>query len=203
MKKYTGILVLFFLSISGINAQYFDGGIVAGFSASQVDGDELSGFNKLGLVGGGWVSRTFSDNLSGQLELRYIGKGAYESNNTPPNEIFYKLALHYIDLPVLINFHYRDNVVFNLGVSPEYLIKHLAENQFGIDPDDSLPYNSFTMSAIIGCGYTFLEKLTFNVRYNYSIIPMSPHASHQTYLFNRGKYNNVLTIALYYQISLQ
>ena len=203
MIRFSGILFLFLLFSGGIIAQQFDGGITAGLSASQVDGDELSGFNKLGLVGGGWVSRSFTDRLSGQLELRYIGKGAYESNNTPPNEIFYKLSLHYIDLPVIINFHYRDKVVFNLGVSPEYLVKHLAENQYGIDPDDSLPYNSFTMSAVIGGGYTFLDKLTFNVRYNYSIIPMSPHASHQTYLFNRGKYNNVLTIALYYQISLQ
>ena len=203
MNRYTIILITLILSFSGIRAQYFDGGIVGGFSASQIDGDSYSGFNKLGIVGGGGVSRSLTDNLAGQLEIRYIGKGAYFSDNEGVLPVYHKRSLHYIDMPVLVNYYYREKVVFNLGVSPEYLIKHVLENADGLDPDDTLLYNSFTMSGGIGVGYTFLEKLTFNVRYNYSIIPMSPHEHGQTYLFNRGYYNNVLTVALYYQIALQ
>jgi len=203
MIKYTGILVLLILSISGINAQYFNGGIVGGLSASQIDGDTFSGFNKLGVVAGGWVSRNFAENLAGQLEIRYIGKGAYFSDLENAFPVYDKRSLHYIDMPVLLNYYYRDRIVLNLGVSPEYLVKHVWETLDGIDPNDPFLYNSFTMSGIFGVGYTFLEKLTFNVRYNYSIIPMSPHQSGQTYRWNRGYYNNVLTVALYYQISLQ
>ena len=42
------------------SAQYFDGGIIGGLSASQIDGDSFAGYKKVGLLGGAWVRRMFS-----------------------------------------------------------------------------------------------------------------------------------------------
>jgi len=198
-NKVSILAVLLFIPFFSFS-QYFEGGVVAGLSASQVDGDTYWGFNKLGLLGGGWVRRMFSDNVGGQLEVRYIMKGAYEAENVD-NIVYYKLALHYADVPVLINYHYRDRVLFELGLSPEFLVYNQEYDQYGQTPEDAPPFHLFNLSAIGGIGYIFLERFTANVRYNYSVIPIREHASGQTYLLNKGQYNNVLTFSVYYQIS--
>lgn len=198
----TKIYILVFLSLLSLSSfsQYFDGGIVAGISASQVDGDTYWGYNKLGLLGGGWVRWMFNENVSGQIEVRYIMKGAYEANNKD-NIIYYKLALHYADVPLILNYYYREHVQFQIGLSPEFLFFDREYDQYGQTPEDAPLFHKLNLSGIAGIGYTFLERFTANARFNYSVIPIREHASGQTYLLNRGQYNNVLTFSIYYQIS--
>lgn len=196
------IYILIFCSLLPLSSfsQYFDGGVVAGLSASQVDGDTYWGFNKLGLLCGGWVRWMFTDNVSGQLEVRYIMKGAYEADNV--NKIvYYKLVLHYADVPVIMNYHYREHVQFQLGLSPEFLVLNREYDEYGQTPEDAPPFHTLNLSGIAGISYVFLERFSANARYNYSVFPIRQHASGQTYLLNRGQYNNVLTFSIYYQIS--
>lgn len=200
LKNKVSILVFLLFLPAFSFSQYFEGGAVAGLSASQVDGDTYWGFNKLGLLGGGWVRRMFTYNLASQLEVRYIMKGAYEADNVN-NIVYYKLVLHYVDVPVLINYHYRERVLFELGLSPEFLVYNREDDQYGQTPEDAPAFHLFNMSAIGGIGYVFLQRFTANVRYNYSVFPIREHASGQIYLLNRGQYNNVLTFSIYYQIS--
>jgi len=199
VKSIKIIALLLFIPFISFS-QYFDGGAVIGLSASQVDGDRYWGFNKLGLLGGGWVKRTFTYTLEGQMELRYIMKGAYESENID-DAIYYKLVLHYIDIPITARYIYRKNFLFELGFAPEFIVYNREEDEYGETPEDAPPFHKLTMSAIGGIGYIFWEKFTVNVRYNYSIVPIRSHPSGQTWLLNRGQYNNVLTFAVYYQIS--
>ena len=198
-RKIIFILVFYLLLPLCSYSQYFDGGVVAGLSASQVDGDTYWGFNKLGLLGGGWVRWMFTDNVSGQLEVRYIMKGAYEADKE--NNYYYKLALHYADVPLMINYHYRKRVQFQLGLSPEFLVFNEEYDANGPTPEDAPDFHTLNLSAIAGIGYVFLERFIANARYNYSVIPIREHASGQVYLLNRGQYNNVLTFSIYYQIS--
>jgi Outer membrane protein beta-barrel domain len=200
-KKLIFILFPFLLFPAISFSQFFEGGAVAGLSASQVDGDTYSGFNKLGLLAGGWVRHMFTYTVGGQLEVRYIMKGASRIENVD-NAIYYKLTLHYGDVPILINYHYRERVLFEIGLSPEFLFtSREQEDVNGNSPEDAPPFHRLTMSAIGGIGYTFLEKFMVDVRYNYSVIPIRDHPSGQTYLLNRGQYSNVLTFSLYYQIT--
>jgi hypothetical protein len=78
----------------------------------------------------------------------------------------------------------------------------VLEDDYGPIEDLGAPYNKLSMSAVAGAGYVFFDKLIFNVRYNYSIIPIRPHANYQTWYLNRGLYNNCLTVVLYYQFTL-
>lgn len=202
-RFYLLVLLLFFPMLSF--SQTFEGGAVAGISASQVDGDTYSGFNKLGLLAGGWVRHMFTYSVGGQLEVRYIMKGAYESENIDAAYL-YRLVLHYADIPIMINFHYKERVLFELGLSPEFLVYHREDDQYGEIPESETsegapPFHTLTMSAIGGVGYIFWERFMVNVRYNYSVMPIRDHPSGQTYLLNRGQYNNVLTFSVYYQIS--
>jgi hypothetical protein len=201
-KKASFLVFLLFVPLFAFS-QYFKGGVVAGLSASQVDGDTYFGFNKLGLLGGGWVRWMFTDDVSGQLELRYIMKGAYAVDNVNKPYYLYKLVLHYVDVPVIINYHYRERVLFQLGLSPEFLVLNREYDANGVTPEDAPPFHLLNLSAIGGISYVFLERFAANVRYNYSVLPIRAHASGQTYLLNRGQYNNVLTFSIYYQISRQ
>jgi hypothetical protein len=195
------LFLILLLFVPPAFSQEFNGGIVGGLSASQVDGDTYSGFNKIGVLAGGWVSHGIFSNIAGQFELMYIGKGAYESNNKTSPPVYHNLRLHFIDLPVLLDFYYRDNVVFNLGVAPEILVHHKLQDEYGLVEDVGQEYNKLSMSAVIGVGYTVFDKFIFNVRYNYSVFPIRPHASNQTWFLNRGMYNNCLTVAMFYQVS--
>jgi hypothetical protein len=200
LKNIITILIFLLLFPVFSYSQQFEGGAVAGLSASQVDGDTYSGFNKLGVLGGGWVRRMFTYTVGGQLEVRYIMKGAYEAENVDA-AFLYRLVLHYADVPVLINYHYRERVLFELGLSPEFLVYHREDDQWGETPEDAPSFHKLNMSAIGGIGFIFLKHFMVDVRYNYSVIPIREHASGQTYLLNRGQYNNVLTFSLYYKIS--
>ena len=59
-----------------IHAQNFGGGLILGLSTSQVSGDHLGGFNKAGLLVGGFVNLQLSNTLKGQMEMTFIQKGA-------------------------------------------------------------------------------------------------------------------------------
>ena len=195
-------MILILLSgLLPVYGQEFSGGVVGGLSASQVDGDTYAGFNKIGVVAGGWVSHNIIANIDGQIELMYVGKGAFETKNKISPPVYHNLRLHFIDLQVILNFNYRDNVVFNLGVEPEYLVFHKLQDEYGTVEDVGQPYNNLSMSAVVGVGYRLFDKFIFNVRYSYSVFPIRPHASNQTWFLNRGLYNNCLTVTLFYQIS--
>ena len=197
--KRSHILILL-LSISGIlQAQKFDGGILGGLSASQIDGDSYKGYSKVGIVGGAWVSRMLTYTVAGQMELRYVGKGSLKTNKVN-DPTYYKAALHYIDIPLMVQYIYNEQVIFEVGVGPEFLIAYQEQDAGGDLPSREPYFNTFTMSAIAGIGYRFLEVFTFSARFNYSIIPIRDHPSGQEYLLNKGQYSNVLTFTVAYRI---
>ena len=62
------IFIFFHLFTFGQN---FNAGGIIGINTSQVSGDNLSGFNKLGVRIGGFVNREFNA-FTAQIELQYI-----------------------------------------------------------------------------------------------------------------------------------
>ena len=198
MKHILLIIMFAGFACTGFS-QNFEGGILIGLTASQIDGDNYRGFNKVGLQGGGWVRRMFTYTLGGQMEIRYVQKGALKTN-TADDPVYSRTALHYIDIPLMGQFIYNENVVLELGIGPEVLISAKIEDENGALPIVDPKYNWFTMSAIAGVGYRFLEVFSIHLRFNYSILPIRAHPSGQSYLLNQGHYSNVLSFAVYYQI---
>ncbi len=197
MKRMLVYTLLSTLSILALS-QNFEGGVLIGLTASQIDGDSYRGYNKVGLQGGGWVRRMFTYTVGGQMELRYVQKGALKTN-TVDDPTYERTSLHYIDIPLMGQYIYNDRVVFELGIGPEILMASKLEDGAGVLPIEP-EFNRFTVSAIGGLGYTFLGVLSVHFRFNYSILPIRAHPSGQTYLLNQGHYSNVLSFAVYYQI---
>lgn len=196
--SFSSLLVFFILAPSAQSfSQPFSGGFFAGMSASQVDGDTYSGYNKAGITAGGYVGRDISRNLSWVAELRYIQKGAFKKVSVA-NPDYYRLAIHYVELPIMLRYFINDNLYIEGGLSPDVYMFHNEEDEFGDVPRDEGPdYHRFGLNAGGGAGYLISDRLGIALRNSYSVIPMRDHASGQTWLLNRGQYNNVLSVALY------
>ena len=197
MKSLLYILLLFSLPAF---SQPFEGGFFAGLTASQVDGDTYAGYNKLGITAGGYISRNLgrSRNAGWKAELRYIQKGAFKKTSLE-NPDYYRLTIHYVEIPLLYTYVFHDKIQMEGGLSPDVYLSHKEEDEYSVIPADEGPgYHRFGLNAIAGAGYWITEQILLGIRYSYSVIPMRDHASGQTYLLNRGQYNNVLGFSMYY-----
>jgi hypothetical protein len=190
------------------NAQAFHGGILAGFSATQVDGDTYGGYNKAGFQGGVFVNTRLSDLFTAQLEIKYTGKGARKPV-TSTDPAVYNLTLHYIDVPVSVNVRIKQIGSAELGIVPAYLFDASGEDSGGPLPSDYLvTFKKFDLSFMMGINIKVFEKLKLNFRYTYSLLSIRPEKYENGYytwfgnLFGpkTGQYNNCLLAGLYYQL---
>ena len=194
MKKKIAILLFCgFLSIS-IHAQNFGGGLILGLSTSQVSGDNLGGFNKAGLLFGGFIDLQLSKTLKGQMEMTFIQKG---SNNPKmnKNEIT-DISLSYIEIPLVIKYQQSNIIAIETGFETAFLI-----NSYDNDLSGKIinrPFNITDISIFIGMDYYINPKLILNSRISNSIIPIRAHASGATFQLNKGQYNSVLSFSLHY-----
>lgn len=207
MRQFLFLFLLISLRI-GILAQPFHGGILAGFSASQVDGDSYAGFNKPGLQGGVFISTALTNHLEARLEIKYTGRGA-RNPASDDNTGFYKLGLHYIDLPVLITILIKQPVSVELGVVPGYLFAVEGEDDAGNLPEEYLvDFKKFDLGTLVGLHIQISPKAAANIRYSYSILSIRDAESAGSYyswfgkLFgnSQGDFNNYLTVGFNYTL---
>jgi opacity protein-like surface antigen len=191
-----------------VSAQRFEGGLLAGMTASQVDGDSYSGYNKLGFQGGVFVSTAFNKNFGAQMEIRYAGKGAQKVTTTD-DPVVYKLTLHYIDLPLMATYTLKKKIVFDLGFVPGYLFAKNGKDSGGPMPQEFLvEFKKMDIAWLIGINYRITENLKVNFRYSYSLMSINDFdgaSGIYTWFGNfvgyrTGDYNNYLTMGVYFQI---
>lgn len=196
-------VMLFCMAVKG---QPFHGGILAGFSASQVDGDSYAGFDKPGLQGGVFISASLTAYLEARLEIKYTGRGA-RNPASDDNTGAYRLGLHYIDLPVLIAVHIKKPVSFELGLVPGYMFSARGEDEAGILPEEYLvDFRKFDLGTLVGIRVDLSSKIAVNIRYSYSIFSIRDLESAGAYyswlgkLFGNstGDFNNYLTLGVNY-----
>ena len=196
LKKFTILLCCGFLSIS-IQAQNFGGGLILGLSTSQVSGDYLGGFNKAGLLVGGFIDLQLSKTLKGQMEMTFIQKG---SNNPNMNENNYSdINLSYVEIPFLLKYLQSSTIAIEGGIETAFLISASDNDIYGqISASSTKEFNTTDISIFIGMDYSINPRLILNSRISNSIIPIRAHASGATFQLNKGQYNSVLSFALHY-----
>ena len=203
MKKIFAIFILvLFHSVSF--AQSFKGGIIAGMTASQYDGDTYVGFHRIGIDAGVFVNRNISKKFSWQLEMKYVQKGSFQSPSLDPQNPSpkYDLRLNYIEVPFLIKYAYKKKLSFEAGLSLGYLAAHHENiNDSPVDPNSVPSFHKMEFSYQLGLSYKLFDKLYVDARYLYSIFPVRPHNGGATYRSNFGEYNNVISFTFYYQFN--
>ena len=196
LRKFAILLCCGFLSIS-IHAQNFGGGLIIGLSTSQVSGDNLGGFNKAGLLIGGFIDLQISNRLRGQMEMTFIQKG---SNNPNMNENSYSdISLSYVEIPLLIKYQQSRTIAIEGGIETAFLISASVNDIHGQMPSNSKrKFNTTDIGIFIGLHYFINTRLILNSRISNSILPIRAHASGSTSQLNKGQYNSVLSFSVRY-----
>ncbi len=196
MKK---LVIISFIALS-INsfAQEFNGGFLAGLTASQVDGDGYGGFDKTGVIVGVFVNRQISDKTTWQMELIYSHRGS-KKNMQPDKDdfVFFKIHLEYLEVPLIINYEYSERISFDVGLSIGRLIKYYYENEQG--EFTSNPFYKYSLGLIIGVNYHLSEHVIIALRETYSIYPIRGYANNGRWWYKTGSFSNSLSFTVNYQ----
>ena len=199
MNLHRILPLLFFCGILTYttNAQSFGGGLIAGASTSQVAGDMLGGFNKIGIRTGAYTNLKVKENISFQFEITYIEKGSKNPNIHKKN--IAEITLSYVEVPISINLQQKENLGVEVGILPAFLINAEMNDYFWeikIDP----AFEKYDFGVFAGINYHITDNIILNTRISNSIIPIRPHVSGATNGWNKGQYNTVLSFAIHYKI---
>lgn len=166
---FKSVIIVLVLMCSVVSAQDFGGGILVGFLGSQVDGDELGGYDQGGLTAGGFVTRKFANNWGGRMELRYIGKGSASK----PKEKHYRLRENYMEIPLLATYEFMPDWQAEFGIAIGYLLSTQEEDERGLADnkywDD---FNEYDFSLLAGVAYDINDDLRVSARFSMSVVPV-------------------------------
>lgn len=210
-------LILFSLS-TPLKAQIFKGMLIGGVNFAQMNGDQSFGFNRIGLNTGIGVMAPLNNKRTWlmSMEVLYNQLGAKESLDP----FKYNTTIQYVSIPVLV--HFEDKVgrwTFGAGLQYSRLID--VNEDWGL-PEPAIKYmdrplmdtvkdfNRDDFSFIFDIRFRIWERLKFNFRYQYSIVPIRkdvtyynsfPLSSPDYKSWKRDFYHNALSLRLIYVIN--
>jgi len=196
--KYPLLLLLLGASIHTARAQNIKAALLLGFNASQVDGDDMAGYHKFGLNGGAMAILPFKKKFSASFEITYAQKGAKSFFNPEFPQEDFRYTMDYLEIPVLLNYHDKENIFFSAGGSVGILVRY-REVQQGLEvPVNEIPVNKRDYSTVLSGTYLFAKHWGVNLRFSYSLFPIAywPDISNRK---NFKVSNNVITVRLVYQ----
>lgn len=182
MHRTLTLAILMTIAASMLQAQTFSAAAVLGFNAAQVDGDQLAGFDKVGLVGGLRGSALLGEKTDLHVEFLYSHRGSRPDifNATVDPDI--ELKLNYIDLPVYISYSdwYDERgfykMAVNGGVSFGRLISARTFDRYNeeeINLDNlANDFNENELSFLLGFTFRSSEHIVFSGRYTQAITPL-------------------------------
>lgn len=152
----------------------FKGSAILGFTAAQLGGDSISGFNKLGITAGLKLTYPLSSKFDLNLDLVYVQKGSRESlgfNKSGQNST----ALNYLEIPIYVtinDWYIEKDEYFKVGafagLSYGYLFS-VSTNNTVLNGKEDL-FNKSDLSGRIGCYYSFTKSLTLRIFYTDSFL---------------------------------
>ncbi|MDD4107209.1 MAG: porin family protein [Prolixibacteraceae bacterium] len=196
-----GIFIL--LSLQGIG-QRFEGGLLAGFNATQVEGDNFKGYHKPGILAGFFVQTEIVPAVFTGMEIKYSQKGSRNKTDPKdPDPEKYIMRLGYIDLPFYAGFRTSNVGAIVAGVSLGYLIHAREYNEYGEFPvEDQHDFNNFDLQPFLGFQFDFLERVSLDLRFALSVLPLrgQPGDESTSYYWLNNQFNNVISLALNYRL---
>ncbi|MEI7594271.1 MAG: hypothetical protein WCK02_00885 [Bacteroidota bacterium] len=202
MRKYLVLLLLlFFIEFSF--GQSFNAGLLGGFTASQVSGDDYSGFNKLGFTFGAYTYLPLKNEKSNiGLEIFFIQKGSRHLPNTEKFDYTdYAIRLSYIEIPIIYTHQMPVNGL-NLEIGSAYA-RLISQKEVLNYVTFNNPFNDTEIDFIAGFKYAISERIDLGLR-NYTtwfFSPIRAHSGAAKYRFNWGQYNTALSFSIRYNFA--
>ena len=149
-----------------------------GLNLAQIDGDDLYGYNKLGIQGGFKLDYPVMDKLDISLEMLYsekgsndgFGFGSFRTNAT---------KLRYLDLPLSLSvkdWYVEDKdyhkVSAHAGLNFGYLFS--VESINGSFADNIDNYNQVDISYFFGVNYRFNRRIGLTIRHTRAFTSLLP-----------------------------
>ncbi|MFB6317042.1 porin family protein [Saccharicrinis sp. FJH54] len=211
MYKLILIAIFSVVITTSIQAQKFEGGLIGGVLASQIDGDFLGGYNKAGITFGGWVAYPITDDIDIHGELRYIQKGKAKLPVPEEGIISETTRLNYLQLPVLLQYNLQTNWFLEGGFGLGYLFHYsfleggvkLNEENYPIQSDE---FYYGELCFLLGVGYHINEKFAVNLRFTNDIFPiadLTDAVGTNPWINPGSQFNKTLELTLMYSIDLK
>lgn len=183
MLRYFKLLILcglvFIFSKKETQAQTFQAGIIAGVNLSQLNGDDLIGFNQIGLNVGGRVVVDFGEKWRWNLDILFSQKGSNKGKDDPSSAAIDLYRLNYAEVPIMIS--YKDwlddsgdtefyKLHFTTGFSVGRLVDFKVVDFVGQDISDLQDFKKTAIDLIVGATYYINEHIGINVQYSVAIL---------------------------------
>ncbi|BBE18051.1 hypothetical protein AQPE_2211 [Aquipluma nitroreducens] len=202
MKQfYLIVLLLTIVSLSGFS-QRFEGGVLVGLNASQVDGDNYSGYHKPGVALGGFVQTNLSRTVYAGMELKFAQKGSRNIDSLATDgQIKYIMRLNYVDLPVYLGIRTSERISLLVGMSPGYLISGREYNDYGkLTEQDQKAFSEFDLQGLLGFRFQFTKRLFVDLRGAYSVLPIRKQKGDPLWYWKSNQFNNLLSTTVLYRL---
>jgi hypothetical protein len=161
------IILLSICSLLALNAQTqgFKGGGQIGVLATQVDGDNHSGYKKAGLFAGIFTNYSFAnEKIQLQFEINYAQKG---SRAAP----VYRMKLHQVEPTAMFRWYFWEkNLFLETGLSFNILAasKEYYYDELLVTENTKSKFYRFNVEWVGGIGYCFHEHWGGGLRFTYS-----------------------------------
>lgn len=188
--------------------QKFSAGIAFGANISQVDGDGMSGFSKIGMNAGPVVNIRFGEKVALGFELLYSQKGSrsigagYSSSS---GSYFgrYSIKVNYAEVPFILYYYLQPKYQFGIGASYNRLINSKEQYDDGMNPvipfDETLyPFNKNNVDALISGSMVLWQGLVLQARYQYSLTPIRDFKNIPPDFGGDNEKNNFFALRLMY-----
>ncbi len=211
MKKAFFVLLFGLMISTFCHAQSFNGGILAGAIASQVDGDSYAGYHQLGFTAGAYINLPIENHLSMQMELKYSLMGAHSDVKEEEEYGYnhYNLRLHYAEIPLMLRYDLGyfsvggrplDFISLEAGLSLDFLLKSIESADFEPEIESTDRWKFFSVTANGGLHFAITEHLGVGVRMMYSILPIRINGESPSFWYGHY-YNKVLQAVVTYNIN--
>lgn len=203
MRKLLISLILLFIGVF-TQAQSIRGQIITGFNMSQVDGDEVVGYKKIGANLGVGAMLPMGEHWLISIETLFNQKGAYKKYPVEYDTLpypYYNLRLNYAEVPLMIHYNDKDVLTFGTGFSYGRLVS-MKEIEHGSQIDWTTRtggYNRGDWNFLFNVRFRLYYGLHFDIRYAYSFAKIRTRTFiNATGTWTRDQFNNTLSFRLVY-----
>ncbi|MFY0644948.1 MAG: PorT family protein [Bacteroidia bacterium] len=200
MQKYLSLIICIFL-FGELRAQGYQAELLLGANFSQIDGDQLAGYNKLGLNTGIAISRKVKEPWEWSFEILYTQKG---SKKVIDPEVFtptLKIDYHYAEVPILARYNFNKKIRFFAGPSVGISVFNERDDNGFIAKEEALL--KYEVAFHLGGTYFFTDHWGAELRHSYSVLSIRDYpivVNSPTWFGRAGWYNRLYTIGLRYNL---
>ncbi len=185
--KCTLFIVLSLLFFLPGKAQTIKAALPVGINMTQVEGDLIHGYNKIGINAaiGAMIHLNEAETWEAGFEIGYHPMGS--RSNRRDNLGNFKLDYQYISLPVFVNYVDVNKGLVGIGIMYNQLLREQETDPLGVVLDTEKAKDS-DISFLAQIGYVFNPNFRFEIRFNYSIVPFNIDRTTQR------TFHNVVTV---------